>query len=90
CEAVLFSETTTLGIRRTTQQRAILQREIQQVEIEYGKVRVKIAWKGQSPEKVIANVQPEYEDCADLARKHHIPWREIHRLALQRWYLVNG
>ncbi|MHC5610979.1 MAG: nickel pincer cofactor biosynthesis protein LarC [Nostoc sp.] len=89
CEAVLFSETTTLGIRRTTQQRAILQREIQQVEIEYGKVRVKIAWKGQSLEKVIANVQPEYEDCADLARKHHIPWREIQRLALQRWYLEN-
>ncbi|MEH2225076.1 nickel pincer cofactor biosynthesis protein LarC [Nostoc sp.] len=89
CEAVIFRETTTLGIRRTTQQRAILQREIQQVETEYGKVRVKIAWKGQSPEKVIANVQPEYEDCADLARKHNIPWREIQRLALQRWYLVN-
>ncbi|MEH2383875.1 MAG: nickel pincer cofactor biosynthesis protein LarC [Nostoc sp.] len=90
CEAVLFRETTTLGIRRTTQQRVILQREIQQVETEYGKVRVKVAWKGQLPEKVIANVQPEYEDCADLARKHHIPWREIQRLALQRWYLENG
>ncbi|MEH2296780.1 nickel pincer cofactor biosynthesis protein LarC [Nostoc sp.] len=90
CEAVIFRETTTLGIRRTTQQRAILQREIQQVETEYGKVRVKLAWNGQSPEKVIANVQPEYEDCAELARKHNIPWREIQRLALQRWYLVNG
>ncbi|MFN6531451.1 nickel pincer cofactor biosynthesis protein LarC [Nostoc sp. ChiSLP03a] len=90
CEAVIFRETTTLGIRRTTQQRAILQREIQQVETEYGKVRVKIAWKRRSPEKVIANVQPEYEDCADLARKHNIPWREIQRLALQRWYLVNA
>ena len=89
CEAVLFRETTTLGIRRTTQQRAILQREIQQVETEYGQVRVKIAWKRQSPEKVIANVQPEYEDCAELARKHNIPWREIQRLALQHWYLVN-
>jgi pyridinium-3,5-bisthiocarboxylic acid mononucleotide nickel chelatase len=89
CEAVIFRETTTLGIRRTTQQRTILQREIQQVETEYGKVRVKIAWKGQSPEKVIANVQPEYEDCADLARKHNIPWREIQRLALQRWYLID-
>ena len=90
CEAVIFRETTTLGIRRTTQQRAILQREIQQVEIEYGKVRVKVAWKGQSSEKVIANVQPEYEDCAELARKHNIPWREIQRLALQSWYLVNS
>ncbi|MEH2263567.1 nickel pincer cofactor biosynthesis protein LarC [Nostoc sp.] len=90
CETVIFRETTTLGIRRTTQQRAILQREIQHVDIEYGKVRVKVAWKGQSPEKVIANVQPEYEDCAELARKHNIPWREIQRLALQRWYLVNS
>lgn len=90
CEAVIFRETTTLGIRRTTQQRAILQREIQQVEIQYGEVRVKVAWKGQSPEKVIANVQPEYEDCAELARKHNIPWREIQRLALQSWYLVNS
>ncbi|MEH2157708.1 nickel pincer cofactor biosynthesis protein LarC [Nostoc sp.] len=89
CEAVIFRETTTLGIRRTTQQRAILQREIQQVEIEYGKVRVKVAWKGQSLEKVIANVQPEYEDCAELARKHNIPWREIQRLVLERWYLEN-
>jgi uncharacterized protein (DUF111 family) len=87
CEAVLFRETTTLGIRRTSEQRTILPREIQQVEIAYGKVRVKIAWKGEGSDKVIVNVQPEYEDCADLARKHHIPWREIQRLALQSWYL---
>jgi uncharacterized protein (TIGR00299 family) protein len=86
CEAILFRETTTLGIRRTTQQRAILQREIQPVETAYGQVRIKVAWKGQAPEKVIANVQPEYEDCADLARKHHLPWREIHQSALQSWY----
>ncbi|WP_107806044.1 nickel pincer cofactor biosynthesis protein LarC [Nodularia spumigena] len=89
CEAVLFRETTTLGIRRSTQQRAILQREIQSVEIEYGQVRVKIAWKGQKKDKSIINIQPEYEDCADLARKHNIPWREVQRLALQTWYLQN-
>ncbi|MBE9200123.1 MULTISPECIES: nickel pincer cofactor biosynthesis protein LarC [unclassified Nodularia (in: cyanobacteria)] len=89
CEAVLFRETTTLGIRRSTQQRAILQREIQTVEIEYGKVRVKVAWNGQKQDKFIANIQPEYEDCADLARNHNIPWREVQRLALQTWYLQN-
>jgi hypothetical protein len=88
CEAVIFRETTTLGIRRTNQQRAILPREIQQVETEYGQVRVKVAWKERSLEKVIANVQPEYEDCAELARKHNIPWREVQRLALQNWYLT--
>ncbi|MDB9320848.1 nickel pincer cofactor biosynthesis protein LarC [Nodularia spumigena CS-591/04] len=89
CETVLFRETTTLGIRRSTQQRAILQREIQSVEIEYGQVRVKVAWNGQEKNKSIVNIQPEYEDCADLARKHNIPWREVHRLALQTWYLQN-
>ncbi len=89
CEAVLFRETTTLGIRRTTQQRSILQREIQPVTTEYGQVRVKVAWQGKLPEKLIANVQPEYEDCAELARKHNIPWREIQRLALQSWYLAH-
>jgi len=87
CEAVLFRETTTLGIRRSTQQRTILQREFQQVETEYGTVRVKVAWKpGELAEKLIVNVQPEFEDCAELARTHNVPWREVHRLALQCWY----
>ncbi|WGV23600.1 nickel pincer cofactor biosynthesis protein LarC [Halotia branconii] len=90
CEAVLFRETTTLGIRRTTQQRTILQREIQSVATEYGQVRIKVAWQGKLPEKLIANVQPEYEDCAELARKYNIPWREIQRSALQSWYLCNS
>ncbi|HYW18618.1 MAG TPA: nickel pincer cofactor biosynthesis protein LarC [Nodularia sp. (in: cyanobacteria)] len=89
CEAVLFRETTTLGIRRSNQQRAILQREIKSVAIEYGKVRVKVAWNGQDKDKSIVNIQPEYEDCAELARNHNIPWREVHRLALQTWYLQN-
>jgi uncharacterized protein (TIGR00299 family) protein len=89
CEDILFRETTTLGIRRTTQKRSILQREIQQVETPYGKVGVKVAWKGKTGKKSITNVQPEYEDCANLARKNNIPWREIQRLALHNWYSQN-
>ena len=87
CEAILFRETTTLGIRRSTQQRAILQREIQQVETQYGVVRVKVAWMGK---EVIANVQPEYEDCAELARKYNIPWREIQQMVLHNWHTKNN
>jgi uncharacterized protein (DUF111 family) len=82
CESVLFRETTTLGIRRSIQQRSILSREIQEVETEYGVVRVKIATR----DGKISNVQPEYEDCAHLARENLVPWREIHRLVLQKWY----
>jgi uncharacterized protein (TIGR00299 family) protein len=86
CEAILFRETTTLGIRRLTQERVILQREIQSVQTEYGTVRVKVAWSGQSATKMITNVQPEYEDCAALARETHQPWRKIHQLALDAWF----
>ncbi len=82
CEAVIFRETTTLGIRRSTQERTILHREIQKVQTEYGEVRIKVAKSGQT----IANVQPEYEDCAEIARVKNISWREVHRLALQSWY----
>ncbi len=87
CEEILFRETTTLGIRRSTQERAILQREIQQVETQYGVVRVKVAWM---EKEVIANVQPEYEDCAELARKNNIPWREIQQMVLHNWHTKNG
>ena len=90
CEAVLFRETTTLGIRRLSQQRAILQREIQQVNTKYGAVRVKVAWMGKEAERAIKNVQPEYEDCADLARQHNLSWREVHRLVLHNWYVQHN
>ena len=82
CQAVIFRETTTLGIRRSTQERTILHREIQKVQTEYGEVQIKVAKSGQT----IVNVQPEYEDCASIARVKNISWREVHRLALQSWY----
>jgi uncharacterized protein (TIGR00299 family) protein len=89
CEAVIFRETTTLGVRRFTQQRAILQREIQRVQTAYGAIRVKVAWSNGFSPKQITNVQPEYEDCAKLARLNHCSWREVHQLALQAWYREN-
>ncbi|MBD2308499.1 nickel pincer cofactor biosynthesis protein LarC [Chroococcidiopsis sp. FACHB-1243] len=89
-EAIVFRETTTLGIRRYAQQRLALQREIQSVTTDYGTVRIKIAWTGTATERQITNVQPEYEDCWQIARRHDLPWREVHRLALQAWYEKNS
>ena len=85
CETVMFQETTTLGIRRSLQERRALHREMQTVETEYGTVQVKVAWLDRSQPQP-TNVQPEYEDCARLARQHQCPWRDVHRLALQAWY----
>jgi pyridinium-3,5-bisthiocarboxylic acid mononucleotide nickel chelatase len=90
CQTIIFRETTTLGIRHSTQQRTILEREMQTVETKYGVVSVKVAWIETNGDKIITNAQPEYEDCAILARQHNIPWREIQRLAQNIWYLENS
>lgn len=68
CEQILFRETSTLGIRCRLQERKILHRQIHEVITEYGKARVKFALRDQ-----MYTVQPEYEDCAELARSHNLP-----------------
>ncbi|MDX2240302.1 MAG: nickel pincer cofactor biosynthesis protein LarC [Leptolyngbyaceae cyanobacterium bins.302] len=85
CEAILFRETTTLGIRCSQQERRVLPREMQTVETEFGQVRVKVAW-AEGRDRPPTNVQPEYEDCAHLAKTAKVAWREVHRAALQHWY----
>jgi pyridinium-3,5-bisthiocarboxylic acid mononucleotide nickel chelatase len=86
CEAIIFRETTTLGIRRSLQERRAIPREIHQIETGYGKVRIKVAW-AEGRDRSPTNIQPEYEDCAQIARQHNLPWREVHRAALQEWQL---
>ena len=86
CEEVIFRETTTLGIRRSTQERSILEREIRQVETEYGAVRLKVAKMGDK----IVNVQPEYEDCAVLARQENMSLMEVQKKVLQSWEKVSN
>lgn len=79
CEDVLFRETTTLGIRRSPCQRRILAREIQSVLVEGHTIRVKVARDASGQ---ILNRQPEYEDCATVARTTQRPWRDVHQAAL--------
>ncbi len=80
CEAVLFRETTTLGIRRSQQQRSILMREMVTVTTDYGEVAAKVARAYTDGE--VLNIQPEYEDCARLARSHAVSWQQIHQAAM--------
>lgn len=83
CKVVLFRETTTLGIRESVQQRTLLDREFQTVETEFGTISIKL---GKHPiTGVLLNVQPEYEDCARLARDRQVAWSEVHRAALRAW-----
>jgi hypothetical protein len=82
CEEILFRETTTLGIRRQMQERHILRRELTTIETLYGPVQVKLSYWGSE----LITLQPEYQDCAELATTHQISWREIHRVAVAASY----
>ncbi|MCS6941864.1 MAG: nickel pincer cofactor biosynthesis protein LarC [Geminocystis sp.] len=74
CENFLFGHTTTLGIRRQIQTRAVLERQIVSVKTKFGDVRVKIAYHNGE----ILNVQPEYEDCLRISQSLQIPLHLIH------------
>ncbi|PSB12662.1 nickel pincer cofactor biosynthesis protein LarC [Pleurocapsa sp. CCALA 161] len=82
CKTIIFRETTTLGIRESTQQRSILNREIKPIQTKYGTVNIKVASWGFGENQQIINVQPEYEDCAALARQHNISWRAVSQQAI--------
>ena len=75
CEQILFRETSTIGIRCRLQERKILYREIHEVETEYGKARVKMARRDG-----FWTIQPEYEDCAKLARSQNVPLIQIQEI----------
>jgi pyridinium-3,5-bisthiocarboxylic acid mononucleotide nickel chelatase len=77
-EAVIFRETSTLGVRATRVSRSILDRELTEVTTEYGKVRVKL---GRSQGKLL-NAQPELEDCRLAAERHGVPVKEVQAAAL--------
>jgi len=81
CETILYRETTTLGIRRREQLRSLLSRETVTVATPLGPVRLKLAYRGTA----LANAQPEYEDCARLARDSGRALREVQQLALDCW-----
>lgn len=86
CQEIIFRETTTLGIRYSLQNRAILKREMQIVKTPYGPVNIKVAYGENNGNQTVLNVQSEYEDCVKLAQQTGEPWQVIHQSAIAAWY----
>jgi len=80
CETVLFTETTTLGIRRSLQARSVLFREMAMVKTDYGDIAIKIA-RAQEDGAVL-NIHPEYEHCAKAAQQHSVSFRQVQQAAM--------
>jgi uncharacterized protein (TIGR00299 family) protein len=74
---LLFSETTTLGIRAYEVERRALQRRIVTVETQYGPIDVKVAQLNGH----IFKEMPEYEQCRLAAREADVPLRVVEEAA---------
>jgi len=71
---VLFSESTTLGVRIREIKRLRLAQQNFIAETKYGKIKVKVGiFKGE-----IKNIAPEYEDCKKMAKQHQVPLKEVY------------
>jgi hypothetical protein len=70
---LIFTETTTLGVRRRDEVRHTLARRWEKVRTQWGEVRIKIA----SMNGTVTNYAPEYEDCRRIATEHHVPLKTV-------------
>jgi uncharacterized protein (TIGR00299 family) protein len=82
---LIFTETTTLGVRRRDEIRQTLARRWENVRTQWGEVRIKIA----SLNGCVTNHAPEYEDCRRIAAEHHVPLKTVMQEA-SRQYLVKN
>ena len=80
-ENLIFSETTTIGIRRVEMERTILQREIQKKDTPVGTVIVKACTL---PDGNI-RYYPEYENVAELAERNQLSFRETYDRIRSYW-----
>ncbi len=71
--AVLFAETSTLGVRIHETRRRKLARDSLIVTTDWGNVRVKLSFLDGRRH----HAAPEYDDCARLARERGVPLRSI-------------
>jgi hypothetical protein len=80
---IIFRETTTLGIRRLPLTTYVLTRQVVSVQTPWGPVRIKLGlWQGH-----VRSAQPEYEDCAHIARVQQLPLSDVYAAAQQAWTL---
>ena len=77
--AVIFRETTTIGVRYREMSRECLDREEVAVSTPLGPVRVKVARR----DGRVLNASPEFEDCARIARERNVPVKEVQALAIK-------
>jgi uncharacterized protein (TIGR00299 family) protein len=80
--ALLFRESSTLGVRTRHEKRYALPRRHEAVVTPWGEVRMKVAHLNGA----VSQYAPEYEDCRRIAVEHHVPLKTVMQEAI-RLYL---
>ena len=78
-EGILFSETTTIGIRRVEMERTVLEREKKNIETPYGSAMVKVCVTPDGNKRYY----PEYESVAELCHKYKMPFGEMYHIVAE-------
>jgi uncharacterized protein (TIGR00299 family) protein len=76
-EAILFGETTTLGVRRWPVSRSVLVRRPHRVRTQWGDVEGKVGWLADGE----LRFAPEFESCRRIAAASHVPLRVVYDAA---------
>jgi uncharacterized protein (TIGR00299 family) protein len=79
--AILFADTTTIGVRRHDVLRECLDREVRVIQTPLGAIRFKIARR----DGRILNASPEFEDCAKVAAERKIAIKDVQAIAMKAW-----
>jgi hypothetical protein len=79
--AVLFTHTTTIGVRYQEMRRDTLDRRIVSVETPLGPLRMKIAGR----DGRVLNAAAEFDDCARVASERGVAIKEVQAIAMQAW-----
>lgn len=80
-EGIIFSETTTIGIRRWLCDRTVLERAWTTVPTPWGEVRMKVVTL---PDGSLRGM-PEYEDVAAIARRERLSFQTVMAAARSSW-----
>jgi uncharacterized protein (TIGR00299 family) protein len=76
--SAILRETTTIGVRYALRERTVLGRRVIDVATSFGPIPIKLALDGD----VVVNAAPEFEDCAEAARRAGVPVKAVYAAAL--------
>lgn len=79
--AVLFTHTTTIGVRYQEMRRDTLERKLVTVVTPLGPLRIKVAGRDGN----VLNAAAEFDDCARVAAERGVPIKEVQAMAMRAW-----